>query len=300
MKDLTLVVMAAGMGSRFGGIKQLEPVGPSGEYIIDYSIYDAIEAGFNKVVIITRPELLDIFKETIGNRIEKKVKLEYALQEINKIPSDVVIPAGRTKMWGTTHAVLCAKDKINGDFAIINADDYYGKEAFKSLVDFFKNSNDTHEYVSINYPLCNTVTNNGKVKRGVCHIENDYITDLKECTVEVTDNKGVCEPLDGSDSFMIDANHPVMMNMFGFKHNYLDYLEEEFDKFIHSDLDLNKESLINTPLKNLLNKKEVKCKSIICLDEWMGMTYREDLILVQNKIKEYINSGKYKSNLWEA
>ena len=113
MKDLTLVVMAAGMGSRFGGIKQLEPVGPSGEYIIDYSIYDAIEAGFNKVVIITRPELLDIFKETIGNRIEKKVKLEYALQEINKIPSDVVIPAGRTKMWGTTHAVLCAKDKIN-------------------------------------------------------------------------------------------------------------------------------------------------------------------------------------------
>ena len=194
MQELTLVILAAGMSSRFGSDKQIEAVGPNNEYLIDYSIHDAIKAGFNKIIIVIRPEHYEIFNNTVGKRINSKANLIYAFQKLADIPKDVKIPEGRTKLWGTAHALLAAAPFINGNFAIINADDFYGKKSFQVLADFLKNNTNPNEYISINYEIGKTINNN-PVKRGICQVEDNYIVDFY-CA-----QAGVVIELDGSQHY---------------------------------------------------------------------------------------------------
>ena len=239
---MTLVILAAGMGSRFGGLKQIEPIDEYGHFIIDYSIYDAIREGFTKVVFIIKRENYDIFRETIGKRIEKKIEVEYVFQEIDNLPEGYSVPEGRIKPWGTAHAILCAKDKVDENFAIINADDFYGRDAYHVISKFMKNNN-THDnilrYAMAGYKVKNTLTENGSVKRGVCEEENGYLTNIIECKVEKVDSEIIATPLEGGNSFKVLEDAPVSMNMFAFTKDIFKYLEEGFPLF----LDKHKEDI---------------------------------------------------------
>ena len=199
-KDITLVILAAGMGSRFGGLKQIEPMGPNGEFIIDYSVYDAIKAGFNKIVFLIKRENYDLFKETIGARVEPYIKTEYAFQELNNLPLGYTLPSDRVKPLGTAHAVLCCKEKVHENFAMINSDDFYGRDAFIKAYEYLsKVDESSSEYGMIGYKVANTLTENGSVKRGVCNVDNNgYLTNLTESKVERVNNEIIASPLDGS------------------------------------------------------------------------------------------------------
>ena len=295
--DLTLVVLAAGMGSRFGGLKQIEPFGPNGEFILDYSIYDALQAGFNKVVFIIKRENLDIFKDTIGKRIESKIKTEYAFQELNDVPEGVIIPNSRTKPLGTAHAIYAAREKIDSPFLIINADDFYGRESFKIAADYLRNNNDN---CTIGYRVKNTI-NDKTVKRGVIYKDsNDNLLNINECSITREEHGYLCEPLDGSNSFIIDENSLVSMNMFGLNVDLIDYLKEHIKLFFkdNNDLETCEYLLPNlvTDYKNSLNKniKVLDTPSI-----WHGVTYKEDKDDVVNSINKMIDDGKYPNNLWQ-
>ena len=295
--DLTLVVLAAGMGSRFGGLKQIEPFGPNGEFILDYSIYDALQAGFNKVVFIIKRENLEIFKDTIGKRIESKIKTEYAFQELNDVPEGVIIPDSRTKPLGTAHAIYAAREKIDSPFLIINADDFYGRESFKIAADYLRNNNDN---CTIGYRVKNTI-NDKTVKRGVISKDSDdNLLNINECSITREEHGYLCEPLDGSNSFIIDENSLVSMNMFGLNVDLIDYLKEHIKLFFKDNKDLETcEYLLPnlvTDYKNSLNKniKVLDTPSI-----WHGVTYKEDKDDVVNSINKMIDDGKYPSNLWQ-
>jgi len=300
MKEITLVVMAAGMGSRFGGPKQITPVGTSGEFIIDYSIYDAIKAGFDKVVFIIKKEHREIFKATIDKRVKDKIKIEYVYQDLENIPHDVTIPKERIKPWGTTHAILCAKEKINGPFIIINADDFYGRDAYEKAIEFLKESKDENEGAVISYPYGITSSKYGSVKRAVIEVENNYITELIESKITTEDEIANCEPLDGSKSFKIKLDHPVSMNLFCFKENYLKILEDDFDKFIHQPEEklLKGELVISETAQKSLKEGTLKLKNIVSSGKWTGVTYKEDLPALQETIKKFTDSGEYPNNLW--
>lgn len=301
MKDLTLVVMAAGMGSRFGGPKQITPIGPSGEFIIDYSLYDALRAGFNKVVFIIKKEHHEIFKETIDKRVKDKIKIEYVYQELENVPSDVKIPEGREKPWGTDHAILCAKEKITGPFIIINADDFYGYDAYEQAIKFLSDSTDPKEGAVISYPYGVTSSEFGSVKRAVIELEDDYITNLIESKIQTEGNIAKCEPLDGTEQFSIQLDHPVSMNLFCFKKEFLKLLEQDFDEFIHQDEErlLKGELVISQTAGKYLKNKELKLKNIVSSGIWAGVTYKEDLPKLQNTINDLINKGEYPTNLWD-
>ena len=300
MKDLTLIVMAAGMGSRFGGPKQITPIGPSGEFIIDYSIYDAIKAGFTKVIFIIKKEHKEIFDETITKRLQNKIKIEYSYQEIENLGPNSNVPKDRTKPLGTAHAVLCAKDKVNEPFAIINADDFYGRDAYQKVADFLINSQDESEGVIISYPLNITTSKHGQVKRGVVEIENDYVTQITECSINIEEDKAICHPLNGGDDFKVEVTHPVSMNLFGFKPNFFDMLQKDFDVFIKKDKDYLEDAEIFLPdtVKNNIQNKKLKLKNIVSEGIWAGLTYKEDLPDLEEKINNLIEKGDYSNNLW--
>lgn len=301
-KNLTLVIMAAGMGSRFGGLKQIEPVGPNGEFIIDYSIYDAVQAGFNKVVFIIKEENFELFKETIGHRVEKQVNVEYVFQKQDDVPSGYDIPKDRVKPWGTSHAILSAKDAVDGDFLVLNADDFYGKDSFFQASKFFEESKDDSEYAIIGYDIKNTLTENGSVKRGVCEEENGYLVKLIESSVEIKDGKIIASPLDGSDSFEIEENSPVSMNMFCFHNNIFKYLEKNLMLFFEKNKnDLSKcEYLIPDSVYGCIKEGLAKVKVIPTTAKWQGITYKEDKEKLVNSIEELINDGEYPQNLWKS
>ena len=226
---MTLVIMAAGMGSRFGGLKQIEPVGPNGEFIIDYSIYDAIKAGFTKVVFIIKEENYDIFKSTIGSRIEGKIDVEYVFQDIKNVPEGVVLPSDRVKPLGTGHAILSCKGVVNEPFAIINSDDFYGRDAYIKAGNFLREN--TTDYAMIGYLIGNTLTENGSVKRGYSEQTNGYLSNIIESSVYRENDKIKVEPLDGREGFYANDEDLVSMNMFCFKPNMSDYLDKRFKKF---------------------------------------------------------------------
>lgn len=303
MKDLTLVVMAAGMGSRFGGPKQITEIGPSGEFIIDYSIYDAIRAGFNKIVFVIRKEHEQVFKNTIEKRVNGKILIEYAYQEINNLPIDSNVPKDRTKPLGTAHAILCAKELVNGPFAIINADDFYGYDAYKKVANYLKESDNMHEGVMISYPFIKTSSNFGSVKRGVIELSEDkkYVTGITECSIEIKDTLAHCTNLNTKEEFDMELTHPVSMNLFGFQKNFMDMLEIDFKEFIHNDKEVLKDKevfLPDTVKKNIANGN-LLLRNIVSESVWAGLTYKEDMEDLENKIHTLIENGEYPNNLWE-
>ncbi len=305
MKETTLVIMAAGIGSRFGGgIKQLAPVGPNGEIIMDYSIYDALEAGFNHIVFIIRSELEHDFKEVIGNRIEKVVSVSYAYQELDKLPAGFQKPEGRTKPWGTGHAILCCKDVVHTPFAVINADDYYGKEGFKKIHDYLveeRSSEDPARFCMAGFILGNTLSENGSVTRGVCQVDTaGNLASVKETSNIIKTSGGAA--IAGADgaTVPIDANSHVSMNMWGFTPVILDKLEKGFELFLSSlePEDLKSEYLLPTVVDQMIHEGAAQVKVLESHDKWFGVTYKEDKEFVVQSIRRLVETGVYPKTLF--
>lgn len=297
-KDLTLLVLAAGMGSRFGGLKQIEPVGPNGEFIIDYSVKDALIAGFNKIVFVIKEENYDIFKSTIGSRIEDKVKVEYVFQKITDVPEGVSIPEERVKPLGTAQAVYAARDVIHENFAIVNADDFYGRDGFMKAAEFLNNCGDD-EYGNVAYKVSNTLTENGAVKRGVLFTENSLLTNIVESSIERVNNKIIATPLSGADAFEIGEDTLVSMNLFCFTPKIFTYIKNNIKDFFMNNNDLLKCEYLIPDVAFLSAKENRKpIKIISTSSKYYGMTYREDLEDLKNGIKSEIEKGTYNNNLW--
>ena len=305
MKNTTLVIMAAGIGSRFGGgIKQLEKMGPHGEIIMDYSIYDAKEAGFNKVVCIIRKDIEKDFKEIIGSRIEKVMNVEYVFQSLQDLPEGFTMPVERKKPWGTGHAVLCCKGVVNEPFAVINADDYYGKEGFKKVHDYLVSegtSDKQYDMCMAGFILKNTLSENGGVTRGVCVVDqNDYLTKVVETGGLQLNTDGTMAYEDNGYDMIITPEQHVSMNMWGFQPEFLAELETgfvEFLKNIPAD-EIKREYLLPTIVDNLLQSGKASVKVLETQDKWFGVTYKEDKEGVVASIKKLITDGVYPENLW--
>ena len=298
---MTLVIMAAGMGSRFGGLKQIEPFGNDGEFILDFSIYDAINAGFDKVVFIIKEENYDLFRDTVGKRIEDKIKVEYVFQKNEEIPEGYEIPSTRVKPWGTGHAILACKDVVKENFVVINADDFYGRDAFVTASKFLNEEHTSNEMAMVGYRVINTLTENGSVKRGVCEYENNYLTKLIESSVEKVNGEIICTPLDGSKSFTVEENTLVSMNMLIFTPLIFDILEKEIKEFFEK----NKENLEKCEFlipdvvyKNILNNN-ITVKVLDTTAKWYGVTYKEDKEGVLEAIHNMIDAGNYPEKLWK-
>lgn len=297
---MELVIMAAGMGSRFGGLKQIEPVHGNGEFILDYSIYDAIKCGFDKVVFIIKEENYDIFRETIGKRIEDKIEVSYVFQKNDNVPGWVKLPADRVKPLGTGHAILCCEDVVKENFLIINADDFYGRDAFLVASKFIKNMKSENEFGMVGYKVGNTLTENGSVKRGVCESENGYLTKLTESNVSVENNKIICRPLNGSSEFEAYDDTLVSMNMFIFTPKIFDYLKKGFDKFFEdNEKDLSKcEYLIPDVVFDLIRKKLVTVSVLKTDAVWQGITYKEDKDALVTGLNKLVSENVYPDKLW--
>lgn len=294
---MTLVIMAAGMGSRFGGLKQIEPVGPHGEIIIDYSIYDAILAGFTKVVFIIKEENYNLFKEVIGDRISDKIEVEYVFQNNDNIYKLTGVKIDRVKPFGTAHAILCAKEKVDENFAIINADDFYGRDAFMKIAKFLKNG--SSNYGLVGYKICNTITSSGAVKRGICETKDNRISSLIECSVDTIDGKYIASPLSGAEPFEIDKDQLVSMNMMGFTPKIFEYLEERLKTFVvEKKNELDKcEYLIPEVVCEEIKKGLVEMEVLDTSSVWYGITYKEDKELVVNALKKMTEEGIYPEKL---
>ncbi len=299
MKEKTLVILAAGMGSRFGGLKQIEPVGPNKEILADYSIYDAIEAGFTKVVFVIREEHIDYFKENITKKYQDKIEVLFVSQELHKIPSDVTIPSLRTKMWGTTHALLCAKDLVKEGFVMINGDDFYGRSSYQKAAQFLDAVSDPYEYMLVGYPFCLANSKNGKVNRAVIKSSNGYVTGLDECSVEEKDGEILATTHATNETFIIDKFDPVSMNFFVFQPSVFSLLEEDFDAFIHGKIEEKNECLIPNTIKKYIVNDRVKMKVEVADAKWLGVTYKEDLDEVKMHLQKFTNEGIYPKDLWE-
>lgn len=304
MSKATLVVMAAGIGSRFGGgIKQLEPVGPNGEIIMDYSIYDAMEAGFDKVVFVIRKDLEKDFKEVIGNRIEKVVDVAYAYQEVDDIPEAYREKfKDRTKPWGTGQAILCCKDVVDSPFLVINADDYYGKQAFAEAYEYLTSSAaaDEMEICMVSFVLKNTLSDNGAVTRGVCRVdENGFLSDIVE-TQNIEKYEGGAAVHTGESYRVIDVDSPVSMNMWGLCPKFFEILDKGFEEFVKNteEENLKAEYLLPTIIGDLLKEKEISVKVLTSRDKWFGVTYKEDKESVVNELGALIRTGVYPQKLF--
>ena len=301
---MTLVIMAAGMGSRFGGLKQIEPIDEYGHFIIDYSIYDALKVGFTKVVFIIKREHYDIFRDTIGKRVENLVSVEYVFQELENMPDGYEVPDGRVKPWGTAHAVLCCKDVVKGNFAIINADDFYGRDAFRVIYEFLNqdhSDSEYHEYAMAGYKVKNTLTENGSVKRGVCDTDGYYLTKLVECKIEDVDGKLMATALEDESTFEVDNEDIVSMNLFGFTPHIFDYLSKRFPEFLDShknDHDVC-EFLIPTLVFEEIENGSARVSVLKTDAVWQGVTYKEDKDKVVREIKRLVDNGEYVEGLWK-
>ena len=303
MSRAALVIMAAGIGSRFGGgIKQLEPVGPNGEIIMDYSIRDAIEAGFDKVVFVIRKDLEKDFKEVIGDRIEKQIPVEYAFQELDDIPQKFQEKfQGRTKPWGTGQAILACRGKVTEPFLVINADDFYGKEAYVEAYQYLKEKKEAsgkEPICMVGFVLNNTLSENGGVTRGVCEVdENGHLTNIVE-THNIIRKGDKAEAEDGAKELELDV--PVSMNMWGLQPEFLDILEKGFHEFLETTKadDLKAEYLLPTIIGDLLQEGKISVKVLKSEDQWFGVTYKEDRESVMNSVRALITDGLYPEKLY--
>lgn len=294
---MTLIILAAGMGSRFGGLKQIEPIGPHGEFIIDYSIYDAIKAGFKKVVFVIKEENYEVFKETIGNRISNVIEVSYVFQDNKVLPNGFNAPSDRIKPLGTAHALYCAKNEINGPFAIISADDFYGREPFELLN---KSLITLEEFSAIGFQIKNTMSKNGSVKRGVIFTDGEYLDKLVESKVDRVDGKIMGYPLNGDSEYEMEEEHPVSMLMFGLQYDILNYLEGDFVKFLEENKnDLSTcEYYLPDLINSYLNANDKRMKILPTKSIWKGITYQEDLEELKQFISEEIERGVYPVDLY--
>ena len=293
MKNMTLLIMAAGMGSRYGGLKQLDEVGPSGETIIDYSVYDAIQAGFSKVVFIIRKDFEDAFKSKISNKFSNDIQVEFVFQDIHLLPTGYSAPKERIKPWGTGHAILCASNVIDGPFNAINADDYYGRESFKTIVDYYKNGNDSFSMVA--FQLEKTLSDFGAVTRGLCSVKDDHLISVVETENLVKENIGVSSNSD----LDLKGNEPVSMNMWGFTPTIFDYLNEMFELFLSKNIhDQKSEFLIPSVINDLINSDSEVVQVLYSKSSWFGVTYKQDKSYVVQQIKKLVDRGFYPNKLF--
>ncbi len=285
--NATLVVMAAGMGSRFGGLKQIEPVGPRGEAILDFSVYDAKQAGFNKVVFIIKKQIEEDFKRLVGSRIEKQIAVDYVFQETDKLPEGYSCPENRAKPWGTGHAVLCCKDVVKEPFAVINADDYYGASGFRSIYNHLKENNN---YCMVGFRLGNTVTENGTVARGVCNTDSGLLRSV----TEHTKIDGDCLSQTDNGPVQLSADTVVSMNMWGFTPDIFCYLDREFNKFLKENINSEKaEFFLPFVVDDLIQNGEKTVSVLTTEDKWYGVTYKEDKDAVVSAISALCDAGAY-------
>lgn len=295
----TLIILAAGMGSRYGGLKQMDPVGPNGEAIIDYSLYDAIRAGFGKVVFIIRHDFADQFKERFEPCLRGRIEVNYAYQSLDKIPEGCILNPSREKPWGTAHAVWMADGLVNEPMAVINADDFYGREAYKTMADFLITSVDDSEYSMIGYRVSNTLSDFGSVSRGVCMTDgNDYLTGVVERVRIQRDSDGIFyyEP---EGRFPLEESTPVSMNFWGLKPNVFSYLREGFSKFLaERGNELKAEYFIPILINDNIINGRIKTKVLACDSNWFGVTYIEDKPFARNEILKLVEKGEYPRNLW--
>lgn len=301
MESKTLVIMAAGMGSRFGGLKQIEPIDEDGNFILHYSAYDAYCAGFNKIVFIIKEEALELFKEKVGKKLEKFINVEYAFQKKDNIPVSDSFDK-RVSPWGTAHAIYCAKDFVDGSFAVINSDDFYGRESFKLAFEGLERAESMGEATCVSYAYKNSLWGKETVKRAILDEKDGYINDLIESSIEPKDNEAIATPLNASKrAFSISLDCPVSMNMFSLPYKIFDLIYDEMIDFFNKDREtiLNGEIFIPEVLKKAIKSGTMKLKSVKTTDSWMGMTYREDLDKIKARIREYKEEGIYPSHLFE-
>lgn len=287
--DATLVVMAAGMGSRFGGLKQIEPIGPGGQAIIDFSVYDAVAAGFNKVVFIIKHEIEKEFKEIVGSRIEKMIDVEYAFQELDMLPNGFVCPKDRQKPWGTAHAIYCCRDIVKTPFAVINADDYYGKSAYKKIYEHLKKQKG--DYCMVGFRLENTLTENGTVSRGICDVENGILKSVTERT-KIIDCKYTEDDKNWTE---LPRDCIVSMNMWGFTPDIFAHIENDLNEFFKEKINLPKvEYYLPKIVSNVIERGIKDVSVLVAEDRWYGVTYKEDKAGVVNALGQKIDNGEYK------
>ena len=294
----TLLVLAAGMGSRYGGLKQIEPVGPSGEAIIDYSVFDALRAGFGKLVFVIRKDIEQAFKEFVGARFEKHIRIEYVYQELDKLPAGFKVPEGRTKPWGTTQAVLMTEGVINEPFAMINADDFYGAESYRVLSEHLQSGSE--DYAMVGFILRNTLSDFGTVARGVCQVgSTGYLTGIVEMTAVGRDGNGAKDTDANGKVTHLTGDEPVSMNYWGFTPRIFPQLRDYFTKFLEANgSDLKKECYIPNTVNEIIVAGQGKVKVLKSNDPWFGVTYREDHSHVVESIRRLVKEGKYPEKLW--
>jgi choline kinase len=305
MAKPTLIIMAAGMGSRYGGLKQIDPVGPHGEVIIDYSIYDALRAGFGKVVFVIKPELEEEFRAVIGKNVEPRCETTYVYQSLEDVPAGFTVPAGREKPWGTAHATYSCRDVVAGPFAVINADDFYGPTSFQILADYLRDAEDTeafYDYCMVGFKLENTLTEHGYVSRGICRVDDDdYLIDVRERTHIEPFKDGIKYTEDGEHWVEIPAGSIASMNMWGFTPSLFEELERRFADFLRKNrARLNKaEYFLPNVVGDLVKEEQAQVQVLRTGERWFGVTYREDRAWVEQSVRRLIAQGVYPERLWK-
>ena len=298
----TLVIMAAGMGSRFGGLKQMTPVDGEGHFIIDFSLYDAYQAGFRRVAFIIKHEIEKTFRETIGARMEKFFHVAYVYQELDRLPEGFAVPEGRKKPWGTAHAVACCRGVVEGPFAVINSDDFYGRGAYEEIYRFLTEHETPHHYAMLGYQLRNTVTEFGSVARGVCHVQDGMLLDITERTKIFKRGQDAAYTEDGETFVPLSGDTQVSMNFWGFTPEILDEIWNAFPAFLAENLPVNPEKCefyLPTFVGSRLAEKKVSVRVLPCMETWHGVTYKEDLDSVKSAIGALKREGTYPARLWE-
>jgi len=300
MNEPTLVILAAGMGSRYGGLKQIDTVGDNGESIIDFTIYDSIQAGFKKLLLIIRKEHEEAFENHLVSKIRPFIDVEYVYQELTDLPEGVSVPEGREKPWGTTHALLSCREKIDGPFVICNADDYYGKDAFKKLYDYFASNPKEGEYAMAGYKIFNTLSSHGTVTRGVCKDKDGYLDEIKE-VMNIRNNNGQSEYEENGEYIKIDNDTPVSMNFWGFLPDVMEKMQVLFTSQIEAGIANNPlkfEALLPNDVGRLVKENKCSVKILTSEDSWFGVTYKEDKPSVVEKFAQFKKDGLYPHDLW--
>ena len=302
MKNPKLVILAAGMGSRYGGLKQIDPVTDKGEIILDFSLYDAYMAGFKKVVFVIKEENLDDFKALVDNKAGKYMDVSYAFQKLDDLPDGYEVPEGRVKPWGTGHAIMTARNYVDGPFAVINADDYYGPGAFQSIYDFLSGVTEKGQFTMVSYLLKNTITENGHVARGVCSVdENGYLADIVERTKIMRVDGKIAYTEDEKTWIELSEDTPVSMNFWGYTGEMMDELVNRFAGFLDEALKTNPEKaeyFIPKVTDELIKEGKATCKVLTSKDRWYGVTYKEDKHIVMDALQSLKDKGLYPEVLW--